>query len=403
MSLLVMNDIKYSIESIELFLVSLPFDAARREVGDSNTESIDAYNASSRTFTHMEALMVKVSTADGFSGWGEGFGHKSNPATWAALEHIVAPFFLGRSSLLGQTLAEAEYAFHAFGRTGPVHYALSAIDIALWDIAAQRAGKTLREFISPDARDDISVYASLVHYAEEPSEVAFHLSRAGALGFKAFKLHESTTPAIAAARETVGSSPLMVDVNCKWTKDEATAAFEGLEGLNLLWIEEPVFPPDDSQTLRELNTRFGNVSGGENHSGVQGLLQDIRLGALEFIQPSVGKIGGISAMLTLRHAAGEFGAQMVPHCFYYGPALLATAQLIALDPPSVLPDGQRRPELEIPFLHWPEVLHRWHAPHQGLMDSEGRIPLPESPGLGFKPVEEILHRHLSRHTRLDVN
>lgn len=398
----VIDNIQDPIESIELFVVSLPFDAARREGIDSNAESVDTFNASSRTFTQMESLMVKVRTADGFSGWGEGFGHKSNPATWAALEHVVAPFFIGRSSVLEQILPEAEYAFHAFGRTGPVHYALSAIDIALWDIASQRAGKTLREFISPDARNEISAYASLVHYAEDPREVAFHLSRAGAQGFKAFKLHESTAPAIEAARETVGRAPLMVDVNCKWTTEEAAAVFAKLEDLELLWIEEPVFPPDDSRGLQELNERFGKVAGGENHSGVQGLLQDMRSGALAFAQPSVGKIGGISAMLQLRHAAKDLAVPVVPHCFYYGPALLATAQLIALDPPALLPHGQTRPELEIPFLQWPAVLHRWQAPQQGLMDSNGMFPLPQAPGLGFDPDMEVLLGHLTRHLLLNA-
>ncbi|MFJ2621113.1 mandelate racemase/muconate lactonizing enzyme family protein [Glutamicibacter sp. NPDC087344] len=400
MSSQVIDDIDDSITSVELFIVSLPFDAARREAKHSKDESIDSYNASSRTFTHMQSLLVKVNTADGFSGWGEGFGHKSNPATWAALEEVVAPFFLGRSSVPEQIMPEAEYAFHAFGRTGPVHYALSAMDIALWDVAAQRAGKTLREFISPQARDEISAYASLVHYAEDPGEVAFHLTRAAQQGFNAFKLHESTAPAIAAAREAVGSRPLMVDVNCKWTTEQATRALAQLEELSLLWIEEPVFPPDDSQALRELNTRFGNVSGGENHSGLQGLLQDIRSGALAFAQPSIGKIGGISAMLQLRKATKDIDTHVVPHCFYYGPALLATAQIIALDPELPLPDGQTRPELEVPFLRWPEVLHPWHAPHQGLMDETGRLPLPTQAGLGFDPDLDVLHRHLDKHVVL---
>ncbi|MFD1377908.1 mandelate racemase/muconate lactonizing enzyme family protein [Micrococcus antarcticus] len=387
-----------TIVSIELYWISLPFDAARRSQEDSNAESIDAFNASSRTLTQMESLMVKVHTADGFTGWGEAFGHKSNPATWAALEQIVAPFFLGRSSALDGSIASAEYAFHAFGRTGPIHFALSAVDIALWDIAARRAGQTLREFINIDSRHEINAYASLVHYAEDPQEVAFHLSRALEHGFKAFKIHESSIPAIKAARQAVGSHPLMVDVNCKWHHPaEAGSSIAAMADLELLWIEEPIFPPDDSQSLAALNARFGNVSGGENHSGVQGLTSDMELGALQFAQPSVGKIGGLSAMLKIREAGQRLNVHVVPHCFYYGPALLATAQLIAADQEVQLANGSLRPELEIPFLGWETQLHPWHAPHQGKLTNEGTIRLPTEAGLGFTPDPVVLENHALKH------
>lgn len=396
----VRSEFKDIVESIELYLISLPFDAMRRKTEDSNAESIDTFNASSRAFTQMESLIVKITTAQGLVGWGEGFGHKANPATWAALEHIVAPFFLGRSTELDECLPAAEYAFHAFGRSGPVEYALSAIDIALWDIASKRAGKTLREYINANSRHEINAYASLVHYAEDPGEVSFHLSRAMSRGFKAFKLHESSRPAIQAARQAVGDYPLMVDVNCKWKLSEARAAFEQLSDMNLLWIEEPVFPPDDSQSLQALNSEFSNVSAGENHSGTNGLINDMARGALEFAQPSIGKIGGVSAMLQVREAGRRLNVHVIPHCFYFGPALLASAQIIALDPPVRLEDGHIRPELEIPFLDWEVQLHSWHAPHQALLSSEGTLPLPTAPGIGFEPETEIMNQHTLKHCTL---
>lgn len=391
-----------TITSIELLLVSMPFDAARRDSGEKGAESIDEFNASSRTFTQMETLMVKVRTAQGLTGWGEGFGHKSNPATWAALEQIVAPFFLGRSTSIEETIPAAQYAFHAFGRTGPIHYALSALDTALWDIAAQRTGKTLREYLSPSARHEVSAYASLVHYAEDPVEVAHHVTRARERGFGAFKLHESTAAAVAGARQAAGDAPLMVDVNCKWDLDGARAAFAELVELNLLWVEEPVFPPDDSSSLLELNREFAAVSAGENHSGVQGLVADMASGALQYAQPSVGKIGGVSAMLEVREAGKALGAAVVPHNFYYGPGLLATAQLIAADPAVIMDNGQQQPELEIPFLNWEETLHPWHAPHTSVMTSQGTVPLPVAPGLGFEPDAQILEKHLVKRVVLEA-
>lgn len=390
-----------TIQRIDLTLTSLPFNAERRDTAADSEESIDTYNASSRTFTAMQALLVAVHTTDGLTGWGEAFGHKTNPATWAALEDVVAPFFIGRPADPSAVRSEAEYAFHAFGRTGPVHYALSAIDTALWDLAAQRAGVPLRELLAEHfrvsapghtARNAIGSYASLVHYGEDPLEVAFHIRRAASTGFSAFKLHESTRDAIAAARTAAPDRPLMVDVNCHWDLAGAQQATDSFTDLDLHWLEEPIFPPDDDAALAALNARHGYVAAGENASGVRGLLAQMASGAVSVAQPSVGKIGGLTDMLAVYHAGARLGVPVVPHNFYYGPALVATAQLIAAAPVQRAADGTAHPELEVPFLTWPRRLHPLHGTHQAAGDgpASADVVLPDTPGLGFAPDPEIL-------------
>jgi len=368
---------------IELLLVSMPFSAGRRVVGD---ESVDEFNASSQSFTQMESLMVKVTDSEGRAGWGEAFGHRSNPASWAALEGIVGPFYLHRPADPSSTRPDAEYAFHAFGRTGPVHYAVSAMDTALWDLQAQRENTPLRHLLSDSARDSVDCYASLVHYGEDPVEVAHHISRAQAQGYSAFKLHESTPEAIAAARLQAGPlADLMTDVNCRWTEEEAVVALEALCAYDLLWMEEPVFPPDDAAALTRLNQHFGHISAGENASGVIGLVEQMRSGALSYAQPSVGKIGGVSAMREVIDVGVQLGVTVVPHCFYYGPALLATAQIAAsLSVPT---------RLEVPFLQWPEILHPFHG-------AGPQIQLSSTPGLGFEPEDAMLQKYLVQHAVL---
>ncbi|GAA3704644.1 hypothetical protein GCM10022377_17870 [Zhihengliuella alba] len=430
-----------AIERIDLRLLSMPFSAGRREDGAASAETVDSFNASSRTFTAMQSLVVSVTTADGLVGWGEAFGHRTNPATWAALEDIVGPFFLGQPADAADLRPRAEHAFHAFGRTGPVHYALSAVDTALWDLAAQRAGLPLRRLLDAGARDSIGAYASLVHYGEDPDEVARQILRARAAGFGAFKLHESTVPAVAAARGAAGDAPLMVDVNCRWDEAAADAALADLAGLDLCWLEEPVFPPDDRDALARLNARHGIVSAGENASGTCGLIGDMAAGAVTVAQPSVGKLGGISAMMEVYRAGERLGVPVVPHCFYYGPALLATAQLIAALPvqrtggrPGMDGSGRALPELEVPFLDWPERLHPLHGHHQqqdhqrdgrdrphghvradetaerGVLGHNGSVPiepgpagtvvLPGAPGLGFAPDPEVMDRHTVQHATI---
>ncbi|MDS2172687.1 mandelate racemase/muconate lactonizing enzyme family protein [Nesterenkonia sp. CL21] len=375
-----------TVARLEMLLTALPFSAARRVTGE---ESVDEYNASSQTFTRMEALMVKVTDSDGHVGWGEAFGHRSNPATWAALEEIVGPFHLGRAADPQAVRHEAEYAFHAFGRTGPVHYALSAVDTALWDLTAQRTGVPLRRLLDPQARDTIDCYASLVHYGEDPVEVAHHIGRAQQAGYRSFKLHESTAPAVIAARTQAGpEAALMTDVNCRWDEAGAAQALEDFAEADLLWLEEPVFPPDDTGVLTRLNAAHGRISAGENASGVHGMVEQMRAGAVSYAQPSVGKIGGISAMQEVFAAGRETGVAVVPHCFYYGPALNASAELIAALGQDV--------QLEVPFLQWPQRLHRLHG-------AGPTITLSEEPGLGFTPDEQVLADHLMRRAVVEAS
>lgn len=372
-----------TISRVEILLTSMPFSAERRVTGE---ESIDEFNASSHTFTRMESLMVKVTDSDGRIGWGEAFGHKTNPASWAALEQIVGPFALGRPAEPAAFRVEAEYAFHAFGRTGPVHYAVSALDTALWDLAAQRAGVPLRALLAEQPAEIISCYASLVHYGEDPVEVAHHIGRAQQAGFTAFKLHESTPAAVAAARQQAGpDADLMTDVNCHWDEAGAAAALQDLAPYELLWLEEPVFPPDDTAALARLNAASGRIAAGENASGVQSMIHQITSGAVSFAQPSVGKIGGVSAMLEVLEAGRAADVVVAPHCFYYGPALNASAEIVAAIGGGV--------QLEVPFLTWPQRLHSLHG-------SGPQIQLSQTPGLGFEPDDAVLTDHLVRSVAL---
>jgi len=168
------------ISSFEVIRVALPFDAGR--VPTANLPMQDAYNAASRELRKMETLLVKLTDADGRTGWGEAFGHLINPVTFAALAGPVGHWF--ESAEFEPTPAgikalreAADRALHAFGRTGPVLYALSAIDTALWDLAAQAAGEPLYRWMG-GRRDTIDVYASLVSYDNAPDEVARQVQRA---------------------------------------------------------------------------------------------------------------------------------------------------------------------------------------------------------------------------------
>lgn len=200
------------------------------------------------------------------------------------------------------------------------------------------------------------------------------------------KLHETEYEAVAAARAVLPDGvELMVDVNCPWTPDEAERRTERLRDLDLTWLEEPVFPPDDAAALARLRATGVPVATGENASGPAGFAALFALRACDVAQPSVSKIGGISGLLEVGLLARTHGVRVVPHNFAFGPATLATAQYLAAYQPAT--------RLEVPLVAWPMRLHEAQA-------WEPVTRLSDDPGLGFVPDQGVLDGHLIDSARL---
>src|SRR5215470_11354604 len=115
--------------------------------------------------TSMDTLLVRVDTDEGVSGWGEGFGHRIFPATRAAIDTVLGPMCLGRDpTQITAIHDDLQRLLHGIGRNGPTMYALSGIDIALWDIAGKVAGLPLYRLLGGGTRADLPAYASLLRY-----------------------------------------------------------------------------------------------------------------------------------------------------------------------------------------------------------------------------------------------
>ena len=284
-----------------------------------------------RARTSIDMLLVRIDTDAGITGWGEAFGHRIFHATRAAIDTVLGPACVGRDPAQIEALGdELQRALHGVGRNGPTLYALSGIDIALWDIAGKVAGLPLYRLLGGRPRADLPAYASLLRYGAADA-VRHYTEQALRRGYRHIKLHEITVPEVKAAREVAGLGvPIMLDTNCPWTVEEAIAMARRLAPLELHWLEEPVWPPENLVGLAEVRAKGGiPTAAGENYGTVWEFRRAFEAGAIAVAQPSVTKLGGVTELRRVAALAASFGVRVVPHSAYFGPGLLASIHCIA--------------------------------------------------------------------------
>jgi D-galactarolactone cycloisomerase len=330
----------------------------------------------------LDFCLVRVDTDAGLTGWGEAFSYSCRRAVAAAVRDMIAPLALGHDAAdIDGLHAAIQKRLHIFGRFGIAAFALSGLDIALWDLAGKAAGKPLHALLGGARRERVQCYASLLRYAD-PALVARYCGQALGEGFGAVKLHEVSEPVIAAARALVPrETPLMLDVNCEWSVEDAIAAGRRLAPLGLDWFEEPVFPPEDGAGLRAVGEACGiPIAAGENccFATQFSALFDAR--AVRIAQPSVTKVGGITEFRRVAALASRHRLRLAPHSPYFGPGALATLHLVAALAP------QERFEyfyLQVDAGLYGELLAPKH----------GELALPRAPGLGADPDADVLRRY----------
>lgn len=358
------------ITRIEIHLIRVPFDmgAAPKAFAGMNWTSVDS-------------MFVRVLTDQGVDGWGEGWGHVACPATLAALSTLVGPAFVGRDATdRAALMLDMQHRFHIHGRTGPVVYALSAIEIALWDMAGKLANLPIATLLGGAPRE-LNAYASLLRYGEPPL-VAAAVERALKQGFRHVKLHEERHDAVQAARQAAGESTwLALDTNCPWSVSQAIEHARALEPLRLAWLEEPVWPPEDRHGLARVRASTTTpIAAGENATCIHEMTSLFEAGALDICQPSVIKFGGIAAVAQAAAVANAHSVDYVPHCFYFGPGYLASLHLAAAFAPAV------------PFeLFFGDLQASPY--HDAVRAHEGHLTVPDGPGLGLEPDMGVIAKY----------
>ena len=361
------------ITGIETVPLRIPFKAGTKSAssawGDGNLPAADA-------------LLVKVTTDQGRVGWGEAFGFRAVASAKLAVDQLIAPLCVGKDATRIESLMlEVQKKLRVFGRGGALAFGLSAIDIALWDIAGKAANMPLCRLLGGGAAD-LACYASLVRYSE-PSLVRAAVRQAIDAGFRTLKLHEIELPAIRAAREEAGPAiELTLDVNCPWTLNQARPIAEELRPIKLKWLEEPLWPPENFDGLAELRrTSAIPIAAGENIYTLMDFERLLAANAVDFVQPSPAKMGGISELRKVFPLAVVHNIPVMPHSFYDGPGLLAAIHAAAAL-------GTVDTMIEWRWFDLETTIYG-----DALSARAGRISVPQGPGLGIDPDPDVIRMY----------
>jgi D-arabinonate dehydratase len=341
---------------------------------------------SRQTFTAREFNVVRVRTDEGLVGVGYARGGE---VVRAAAEVEVAPRLAGRDPFATETLwAELHEAASIVGRAGAFMRALSAVDIALWDVKAKALGLPLFRLLGgEDGR--VPAYVSGGYYRDGQTldDLARELAGYVERGFRAVKIRVARLPLredverVAAVRRAIGDDvELMVDANQGYaTAAEATAAGRRFEQLGVRWLEEPVRAEDRAGSANVAASLDMAVATGETEYGRFAFRDLIAARAADILQPDATVVGGVSEWLKAAALASAHGLPVAPHYFTEVHAHLVAATPNAITVEYFFPDAD--------IISFDELLAEPLAPR------DGWIELPERPGVGLDLRPDALERY----------
>ena len=336
---------------------------------------------------HARAVcLVKVTTDEGVYGWGEGYG----PAEVVqAGVHWFTPHVIGQNPLHSATIWQTMYRRSLdYARRGVLLAALSAIDIALWDIKGKLLGQPVSVLLGGPRRDAVRVYATgmyFQHGVNLPETLAQEAVGYVEQGFGALKMKvglgiREDVANVRAVRAAIGPDvALMIDANHAYARHEALALARALEDQAIGWFEEPI-SPEDYEGYRDLRQQTTiPIAGGECEYLCAGFRHLASNQCVDIAQPDLGAAGGLTEGLRIASLMQTFGAQVTPHCWGTGIAFAAALHFAAtLDP---VPGRLRQPQplLEMDRTENP-LRERLTAPR--FIPEQGAVTVPTTPGLG---------------------
>ena len=364
----------------------------------SSIERIDTFPCTYGTDRErMSFLYVRVTADDGSVGWGEvcdSYGCSYAGVLAHLIDEVFAPLIVGQPLVSVDLLADRMRLFtrRRLGDAWIAPQARSGIEIALWDLAGQAAGRSISELLGRTS-DRVEVYGSCGFLEEGLAEHHYEVIRPLLdRGVRKIKVRtgpewRSDLDTLRKLRPMLGADvELMVDASETYTLPTARVLAEALTEFDVRWIEEPL-PQSERAGIEALVAHSPvPVAYGEHMFGLDDALDALRRRQLDVLQPDAATAGGISEAHKMAMAAPAYGVRVVPHVCS-GPAALAANLHLAASVPAIR-------LVEYP----PTLLPVWETFGEGAtlgLDSivDGTLPVPTSPGLGVSISESACADH----------
>lgn len=271
--------------------------------------------------SHFELVTVRLGDADGAEGLGYTYTVGAGGAAIRALiARDLAPRLVGRDGEAIEALwQDLWWHSHYVGRGGLASHAISAVDIALWDLKARRLGRPLWRLLG-GAEAKVPAYAGGIDLQLPLDDLLRQTDANLEAGFRAIKMKvgrprlAEDVARVAALRRHLGDDlALMVDANMRWSVDQAVRAARAFGDFDLVWLEEPTAPDDFAGQARVLRDGGVPIAAGENLHTLTEFAQLIDAGGVSFLEPDASNCGGITVWLKVAHLAEARGLPVTSH------------------------------------------------------------------------------------------
>jgi D-galactarolactone cycloisomerase len=344
--------------------------------------------------------IVKISTDEGITGWGEGCEGPSS----TVVNKIISPLITGEDPLNRLGIWQKIFRSMYNGNTvvGYGGSALSAVDMALWDITGKALGVPVNMLIGGRIRDQVPVYATGLYYTKNEMDggLALEAQSYAEQGFLGMKTKvgglpiEKDVQRVKLIREVIGPDiKLMVDANQAYNTHTAIRVGNMLHNSDILWFEEPVNAQDLESYLQVKSNIPMSVAGGENLRTRFEFMEFLTKRAYDIVQPDVINVGGISEMRNVSMHANTMGIQVNPHVWGSPIMIAATLHVVCTVPPCpesfIAEPFEQEPVME--YDRTPSEI-RDHLCHESFRMEKGHLKVPDGPGLGVTVNEKVLEK-----------
>ncbi len=345
------------------------------------------------------AMLVHVETDEGIDGWGEAYGPAE--CTKAVVDSLLAPLVIGQDPMDTDVIWEKmyqrieDYAPQGFGVA-----AISAIDIALWDIKGKKFGVPVYKLLGGAFRSEVTPYATGLYFTFEEGDfitpAVEEAVKYKELGFKGIKMkialnRKDEFERVKAVRDAVGNDvEIMVDANHGYSLYDAQYLARKFEPLDISWFEEPI-SAHDLNGYADLRTKTSiPLAGGENNFTRYAFKDIIEKRAMDIIQPDLCCCGGITEVMRISALAEVSGTTLMMHVWGSAVGLFAALNVMAALPPAPhswkpAPVWMEYEQTESPF--------REKLVNEPVRRENGVVKIPSGPGLGFTINEEIINKY----------